>query len=202
MQWGRIVFFPLKISFFAVIICVLSQKARVWHQQKKICTKGTGSKSGPAGWRDNGGSDSEIAKLSPEAIVDSKIRTPVKLESIPGLSDHDKAKVVEYVTSTERWPSFKVNQAHYWNNVSGSWVPCLVYDNAYLYIRSLGICWRVGVISEQVRNFWHGQAWEKYKAVWEREEHTGGDGVEDGSDAECKPLSAKKTEERFWWILR
>ncbi|KAG1732434.1 uncharacterized protein EDB91DRAFT_1349084 [Suillus paluster] len=142
--------------------------------KKKTRTKGAGSKSGPAGRRDHGGSDSEIAKLSPEAIKDSKIKTPVKSESIRGLTDDNKVKVVEYVTSPERWPSFKVNQAHYWNNISGNLL-------------------KGRVTSEQVRNFWHGQAWEKYKAVREREEHTGGgDGDEDGSDAECKPLSAKK----------
>ncbi|KAG2134075.1 hypothetical protein DEU56DRAFT_756981 [Suillus clintonianus] len=127
--------------------------------KKKTRTKGAGSKSGPAGRRDHGGSDSEITKLSPEAIKDSKIKTP-------------------YVTSPERWPGFKVNQVHYWNNISGNLL-------------------KGRVTSEQVRNFWHGQAWEKYKAVREREEHTGGgDGDEDGSDAECSgEFSAKVLDE-------
>ncbi|KAG2365343.1 hypothetical protein BDR07DRAFT_1481462 [Suillus spraguei] len=138
---------------------VQAKKPEADTNKKKTRTKGAGSKSGPADRRDHGGSDTEIAKLSAEAIEDSKIKTPVKSEGIRGLTDDDKIKVVEYVTSPERWPSFKVNQAHYWNNGR--------------------------VTSEQVRNFWHGQAWEKYKAVRDREEHTGGgDGDEDGSDAE------------------
>ena len=43
----------------------------------------------------------------------------------------------------------------------------------------------------QIRNFWHNQAWPKYKAVWERQEHTGGgdgDEEDDGDEVEGESL--------------
>ncbi|KAG2112865.1 hypothetical protein DEU56DRAFT_762003 [Suillus clintonianus] len=148
--------------------------------------RGTGSKSGEGNRRTSGNSDDEISKLAesqlgraglklePEGLGAAPVETPVKLEGATSgraFSDEDKLKAVKYITSPEVWPTFKLTQT-----------------TTFTYIACVLLKGRVD--HAQIRNFWHNQAWPKYKAVRERQEHTGGgDGDEDGEgdelDGEC-----------------
>ncbi|KAG1722887.1 uncharacterized protein EDB91DRAFT_1272395 [Suillus paluster] len=98
--------------------------------------------------------------------------TPVKLEARV-FSDEDKLKAVKYITSPEIWPTFK-----------------LIQTTTFTYV-SLIFCVRLSQ-SAQIRNFWHNQAWPKYKAVREWQEHTGGgDGDEDDDGDEVEGESVE-----------
>ncbi|KAG2132031.1 hypothetical protein DEU56DRAFT_757386 [Suillus clintonianus] len=108
--------------------------------------------------------------------------TPVKLEGATSgraFSDEDKLKAVTYITSPEVWPTFKLTQT-----------------TTFTYIACVLLKGRVD--HAQIRNFWHNQAWPKYKAVRERQEHTiGGDGDEDGEGDELdNGMKRKRTSKK------
>ncbi len=72
--------------------------------------RGKGSKAGVANHREPGVSDDEIDGLGDEAKENAAL---VKT----GLTDEEKLSVVEYVTDEGRWPSLKVKQNTYFDEV-------------------------------------------------------------------------------------
>ncbi|KAG0704471.1 hypothetical protein DFH29DRAFT_997562 [Suillus ampliporus] len=147
---------------------------------KPKVVRGTGSKSGEGNRCTSGNSDDEISKLAESQLsrADLKLEanglratpakvagTPVKLEARV-FSDEDKLKAVKYITSPEIWPTFKLTQT-----TTFTYIACVLMKGRLDHA--------------QIRNFWHNQAWLKYKAVQERQEHTGGgDGDEDDNGDE------------------
>jgi hypothetical protein len=78
--------------------------------------KGLGSKSGPANRRKAGGSDDEVEELTVEQKDMAGLKIPQVDPEIEGetpskkLDGDGKHRVVEYITSAEVWPSFKLKQ--------------------------------------------------------------------------------------------
>ncbi|KAI1785505.1 hypothetical protein LXA43DRAFT_1100190 [Ganoderma leucocontextum] len=115
---------------------------------------GKGSKAGVANRRDPGASDDEIEGLSEAA------KENTGLPRTTGLTDDEKYKVVEYLTDERRWSQFKVKQLTYFDELVKN------FDKR--------------VKPTQISNFWHGQAWAKYKACRESlVKHTGGGDPDD-----------------------
>ncbi|KAI1781726.1 hypothetical protein LXA43DRAFT_1105454 [Ganoderma leucocontextum] len=115
---------------------------------------GKGSKAGVANRRDPGASDDEIEGLSEAA------KENAGLPRTTGLTDDEKYKVVEYLTDERRWSQFKVKQLTYFDEL------VKIFDKR--------------VKLTQISNFWHGQAWAKYKACRESlVKHTGGGDPDD-----------------------
>ncbi|KAI0039148.1 hypothetical protein FA95DRAFT_1612804 [Auriscalpium vulgare] len=134
----------------------LPTPAKTPANKKGRTNAGKGSKSGQGNRRDAGGSDDEILELT-EAQMDAaalKVKEAKKTEP-KGLSNTDKLKAVECITSPERWPTFRVNQ-----------------HRVFIHIASVVLSKRV--TPTQIRNYWWNQAWEKYKAVRIMSQHTGG----------------------------
>ncbi|KAL7284904.1 hypothetical protein ACG7TL_002218 [Trametes sanguinea] len=100
---------------------------------------GRGSKSGPLNRRSQGISDDEISKLDDEA------KAVASIPKATGLTEEEKLKVVEYVTDERRWSDFRVKQNLYWIELSQQ-------------------VFKGRVTVTQISNYWHNQAWEKYKA--------------------------------------
>ncbi|KIJ06252.1 hypothetical protein PAXINDRAFT_158785 [Paxillus involutus ATCC 200175] len=148
-----------------------------------------GSKSGDGRRRASRTSDDEISKLSVKQLADADLKLikndglgdmPVKPESAAkrGLTEDEKFTVVQYITSPEVNKEFHLCQGSIFTKVyviiardSSSLTPCT--QLAYIIIKN-------GIQPTQIRNYWWGQAWEKYKQVRELEKHMGGgDGDED-----------------------
>ncbi|PPQ98195.1 hypothetical protein CVT26_003241 [Gymnopilus dilepis] len=133
--------------------------------------KGAGSKSGVMSRRDGGDSDTEINKLDPgkreEAeLKDVKPKKEGDSEPVVRLTNEDKVKAVQWITNDVRWKDFRVKQAIYWIELS----------QKVFFLR---------YTSEQLKNYWNTNAWAKYKAVRELDEHTGGgDGDADRYEAD------------------
>ncbi|KAH7921579.1 hypothetical protein BV22DRAFT_1132169 [Leucogyrophana mollusca] len=135
---------------------------------------GKGSKSGEGNRQTSGNSDNEIAKLTEKQLAEADLKLEnaglgevgVKAENPRGLSDDDKLTVVKHITSSDVWPDFKLHQQSVFTTIV-----CNKLDGCFT--------------ATQVRNYWLNQAWEKYKQVREREEHTGGGDGDD--DRNCSP---------------
>ncbi|RPD57565.1 hypothetical protein L226DRAFT_610608 [Lentinus tigrinus ALCF2SS1-7] len=127
-------------------------------------TRGRGARSGAANRRIQGASDEEIARLSPEAKQAAQLKST-------GLTEEEKLKTVEFITQPERWKTFRLSQAHIFQHLAD-------------------VVFKKRVKPTQVSNYWHGQAWDKYKACQENlVRHTGGgDGDDDwfsSEDSDC-----------------
>ncbi|KAF8152558.1 hypothetical protein B0H34DRAFT_861765 [Crassisporium funariophilum] len=137
--------------------------------------KGQGSKSGSQNRRGGGGSDNEITKLGLKDRQAAELKMPgksnekkeVEAKASVGLSDEDKLTVVRWITQEERWKDWKLKQHGYWITLS----------NNVLKLPGQ-------ILALQIKNYFTNQAWEKYKAVRERQVHTG------GGDGDAKRVDA------------
>ncbi|KAF9233870.1 hypothetical protein BU15DRAFT_66190 [Melanogaster broomeanus] len=149
---------------------------------------GKGSKSGEGGRRASGTSDDEISKLSIKQLADADLKlikddglgdAPVKPESTAkrGLTEDEKFTVVQYITSPEVNKEFRLCQGSIFTKLT------------YTIIKN-------GIQPTQIRNYWWGQAWEKYKQARELEKHTGGgDGDEDRLEGKTDEDSGVEDED-------
>ncbi|KAL0579398.1 hypothetical protein V5O48_002623 [Marasmius crinis-equi] len=167
----------------------LEKPAKKPSSQTKPKKKGTGAKSGAANRRDTGLSDDEIEVLSTEDKAAAQLR-PLQLElsddddsdddgagkKSRGLETKDKERLVEYITKEEVWKDFKLKQRAVFQKI---------LDEKILSRRDYTL--------DQLTAYWHGQAWDKYKAVREWLRHTGGgDGDEARTHEQMKTESEKK----------
>ncbi|KAF8159923.1 hypothetical protein B0H34DRAFT_797120 [Crassisporium funariophilum] len=145
--------------------------------------KGQGSKSGSQNRRGGGGSDDEIAKLGLKDRQAAELKMPgksdekkeVEAKAPVGLSDEDKLTVVRWITQEERWKDWKLKQHGYWITLSND------------VLKPPG-----RISASQIKNYFTNQAWEKYKAVRERQAHTGGG---DGDAKRVDALSSSNDED-------
>ena len=81
--------------------------------------RGMGSRSGTMNRRDGGGSDDEIAKLTPAACEVAQLKlSEVKDEAATStLTEDDKIRVVEWLTDEKQWPGMHIKQSIYWVTV-------------------------------------------------------------------------------------
>ncbi|KAG1849312.1 hypothetical protein C8R48DRAFT_778561 [Suillus tomentosus] len=116
---------------------------------------------------EGGNSDTEIAKLGETDANESSLKVPEKKpeKAEPrGLTEEEKLLTIQYITDEKHWTEFRVRAGYYWTHISQ-----VILEGR--------------VSAEQVRNYWHNQALEKYKACHIRQEHTGGgDGDADKQD--------------------
>lgn len=98
--------------------------------------RGRGSRSGTQNRRNGGGSDNEIAKLTPKEKEMAALKIPdhkmgVQLDATRqdpddigtktlGLSEEDKLTVVRWITTVEQWTDWKIKQQTYWVKVRAS----------------------------------------------------------------------------------
>ncbi|KAF8336086.1 hypothetical protein F5887DRAFT_920968 [Amanita rubescens] len=181
---------PIAAEFAPPPSAPLSDKENVPAVQhvpaSKKRARGAGSRSGAMNRRAGGGSDDEIAKLSPA----SREATQLKLSEVKedtstyNLTEDDKLRIVEWLTDEKQWPEMRIKQAIFWVTLSQK------------------ILAPPGRITPtQIRNYWSNQAWPKYKAVREMEEHTGGGDGDDDDDEESPSDKyggfSKKVLEKF-----
>ncbi|KAF9233546.1 hypothetical protein BU15DRAFT_73521 [Melanogaster broomeanus] len=132
---------------------------------------GKGSKSGEGGRRASGTSDDEISKLSIKQLADADL----KLIKDDGLGDAPAKP--EIYQSPEVNKEFRLCQGSIFTKL------------AYTIIKN-------GIQPTQIRNYWWGQAWEKYKQARELEKHTGGgDGDEDRLEGKTDEDSGVEDED-------
>ncbi|KAJ3859092.1 hypothetical protein EV359DRAFT_86826 [Lentinula novae-zelandiae] len=153
----------------------VAELPKIDEERKKTTT---GSKSGSTNRRDGGDSDVEIEMLSPEDMKAAVLKDPSD-EKKSGVSEEDKVLLVEYLTRPERWKNFKLRQGA-------------------LMINAASDIFKTKYTATQLSNAWKA-LWEKYKAVHERQEHTGGgDGDADcGEDDKSKERIARRGKAKF-----
>ncbi|KAJ4488805.1 hypothetical protein C8J55DRAFT_604065 [Lentinula edodes] len=153
----------------------VAELPKIDEERKKTTT---GSKSGSTNRRDGGDSDVEIEMLSPEDMKAAVLKDPGD-EKKSGVSEEDKLLLVEYLTRPERWKNFKLRQGA-------------------LMINAASDIFKTKYTATQLSNAWKA-LWEKYKAVRERQEHTGGgDGDADrGEDDKIKERIARRGKAKF-----
>ena len=78
-----------------------------------------GSCSGTMNQRDGGGSDDEIAKLTPAAHEAAQLKlSEVKDEAATSTVTEDyKIRVIEWLTDKKQWPDMCIKQSIYWVTV-------------------------------------------------------------------------------------
>ncbi|KAJ3738098.1 hypothetical protein EV360DRAFT_90833, partial [Lentinula raphanica] len=157
-----------------------SKKNTGANPKKRARKTGTGSKSGAVNRRDEGGSDAEIKMLSKEESDAAGLKDPdEEIEAGRGVAEDDKVKLVEWLTEPERWSMLRLKQQQ-------------------LFITAASDLFNGLYSATQLSNYWKLQAWEKYKAVRERQEHTGGgDGDADRMDEEQKGRVSKRGRNKF-----
>lgn len=81
--------------------------------------RGMGSHSGTMNRCNGGGSDDEIAKLTPAAREAAQLKlSEVKDEAATStLTEDDKIRVVEWLTDKKQWPDMRIKQSIYWVTV-------------------------------------------------------------------------------------
>ncbi|KAJ3925056.1 MAG: hypothetical protein NXY57DRAFT_1044429, partial [Lentinula lateritia] len=153
----------------------IDKKEKKMKQKKPL---GTGSKSGSTNRRDGGDSDVEIEMLSPEDMKAAVLKDPGD-EKKSGVSEEDKVLLVEYLTRPEQWKNFRLRQGA-------------------LMINAASDIFKTKYTATQLSNAWKA-LWEKYKAVRERQEHTGGGNgdADRGEDDKSKERIARRGKAKF-----
>ncbi|KAJ3811653.1 hypothetical protein F5876DRAFT_75630 [Lentinula aff. lateritia] len=155
--------------------CDIDKKEKKMKQKK---TLGTGSKSGSTNRRDGGDSNVEIEMLSPEDMKAAVLKDPGD-EKKSGVSEENKVLLVEYLTRPKRWKNFKLRQGALMINAASN-----IFKTKYT--------------ATQLSNAWKA-LWEKYEAVCECQEHTGGgdDDADHGEDDKSKERIARQEKAKF-----
>ncbi|KAE9397450.1 hypothetical protein BT96DRAFT_995790 [Gymnopus androsaceus JB14] len=153
----------------------LDSKPKAAVAEKGKWKRGTGSKSGSTNHREGGDSDVEIELLTPEDVKAAALKDPED-EKKAGVSEEDKVTLVKYLTMAERWKNFKLRQ--------GALMAASDIFKGFYSPTQLTNAWKT------IR--------DKYKAVRECQEHTGGgDGDADCDDEKRRKRATKRGKRKY-----
>ncbi|KAG2067783.1 hypothetical protein BDR04DRAFT_1158685 [Suillus decipiens] len=97
--------------------------------------------------------EKEGSQLGETDVDESSLKVPEKQaeKAKPcGLTEEEKLQTIQYVTDEKHWSEFRVQAGYYWTQIS----QVIVEGH---------------VSAEQVCNYWHNQALEKYKACYKQD---------------------------------